>query len=328
MDLRQLCYFVAIADCGSLMRASKRLNIAQPALSVHINNLEVEVGNKLLDRSNRGVELTSEGRHLYQRAKTLLNLYQETISSIRDSKKRPHGGVSVGIPSSLSKGLSVSLYRRLRDELPDVSVYLTDAGSTVLREWLVDGRVDFAILFSLPEDATFDAVPLGMERFCLVGRPEEGVPQGAIPFSEIFDIPLVLSSSSTTERKILDDVAERHGRKFLLPIETESFPVTWEIIRSGEAKGLLPLSSVYREACRGEVSARLLVDPEIQGTLSLTHLASSEMTPAKRAVREIVAQVGREHMEAAGAGLPEGNVTPILRGGTGATAAGRRVIGL
>jgi LysR family nitrogen assimilation transcriptional regulator len=326
MDLRQLCYFVAISDSGSIMRASRKLNVAQPALSVHINNLEVEVGVKLMDRGNRGVELTEAGRNLYDRAKTLLNLYQETISSIKDCRTRPHGLVSVGIPSTLSDGFSTALYRRLRDELPDVTVHLTDASTTVLQEWLVDGRVDFAVLFSLPEVATFDSVPLGVEQFHLVGRPGSGGDATTVDFDEIFDVPLVIPGRTATVRKILDDAAQSRSRAFALPIETESFSVVREIVLSGEANGLLPLSSVYQEVRRGELSARRLVSPEVGGVLSLTHLSSSPMTPAKRAVRDIVTQVGRAHLEAMGAGLPLGNVTPILRTSAKKPVKDRRVV--
>jgi len=327
MDIRHLCYFVAIADCGSMMRASKRLNVAQPALTVHINNLEVELGVKLMERSNRGVELTDAGRNLYDRAKDLLNLYQGTISSIRDGRTRPSGTVSIGIPSTAARGLSSSLYRRVRDELPDVTLYLTDAGTNVLYEWLVDGRIDFAVLFSLPEDETLDTVPLGMDEFCLVGLPGEAEVPATIDLETIFDLPLVLSSQATTLRATLDDIAERHGKKLSAPVETESIAVALEIIRSGEANGILPLSSVHQEVSQGELIARRLVGPEIRGTLSLASLSSSLMNPAKRAVKDLVTQAGQEFLDVVSRSLPANNVTPMVRTGAGKASNLRRMIG-
>ena len=74
MEIRHLRYFVAMAETGSLMKASERLHVAQPALSVHLANLEAELGTTLVTRSNRGVELTPDGQFLYERAVALLKL--------------------------------------------------------------------------------------------------------------------------------------------------------------------------------------------------------------------------------------------------------------
>jgi LysR family transcriptional regulator, nitrogen assimilation regulatory protein len=72
MELRQLRYFVAIAAAGSLSKASERLRIAQPALSLQLANLEAYLGTKLFERYNRGVRLTQSGTMLLQHAVTIL----------------------------------------------------------------------------------------------------------------------------------------------------------------------------------------------------------------------------------------------------------------
>jgi LysR family transcriptional regulator, nitrogen assimilation regulatory protein len=313
MDIRHLRYFVGIADCGSLMKASERLHVAQPSLSVHINNLEVELGVKLMSRSNRGIELTVEGHELYGRAKVLLNYYQETVSSIRDRRTTPSGTVSVGIPSTTSFQMAVEIHRRMRDELPEVTLYITDASTAMLYEWLMDCRLDFAILFSLPENATLELIPIGTEEFCLVSQADNPMPVGEIEFDDIFDLPLVVSSQSTTWRKILDDIANQRGKSFSSSIETESASIVKAIAQSGEASGVLPLSCVRQEISEGTLQARRLVNPELRGMLVLASLPSAQMTPAKRAVRDLIMRVANDMMAGDSSGIDAVDVTPILR---------------
>tara|TARA_R110000787_G_scaffold73921_5_gene164503 strand:- start:7457 stop:8437 length:981 start_codon:yes stop_codon:yes gene_type:complete len=291
LDIRQLRYFVGIADCGSLMKASERLHVAQPALSVHLSTLETRLGVTLMRRSSRGVELTDEGRLLYDRAIQLLRYHSETIESIKAMRVRASGSVSLGIPSTRSPMIAADLYRRVRDELPDVSLYIADASTAMLYEWLVDGRIDFSILFSVPDDAHLDSTPLQLEEFCLVSRADGKRYRATVDFESVIDLPLVLSSPSSTWRKILDDVAERNGTKLVAAVETESAGVIKSIIASGEAYGLLPLSSVYAEREAGTFRVQRIVKPEIRGVLSLVSLRSADQTPAMRAVRELVMDV-------------------------------------
>jgi LysR family transcriptional regulator, nitrogen assimilation regulatory protein len=313
MDIRHLRYFVGVADSGSLMKASERLHIAQPSLSVHLNNLEIELGVKLMQRSNRGVELTAEGQVLYDRATSLLRQYRETVESVKNLRARPSGTVSLGLPSSCSFILGAELYRRVRSELPDVTLYIADASTAMLYEWLVDGRVDFSILFSLPDDANLDCIPLQVEEFCLISRPDRTDESETIDFDRIFDRPLVVSCQSTTWRKILDDVAARHGKQFATPIETESISALKAIALAGEASGLVPLSSVRAEVERGLLRAQRLINPDIRGMLALVSLRSTQLNPTRRAIRDLVTEVVRNSNAWSADGNTPNSVTPILR---------------
>ena len=83
MDFKQLRYFIAIADAGSLLRASERINIAQPALSVQLANLEAELGTQLVVRSNRGIELTDDGNILLLHARELIEKHSSVLAEMK-----------------------------------------------------------------------------------------------------------------------------------------------------------------------------------------------------------------------------------------------------
>ena len=88
MDIRQLSYFVRVAELGSFSRASTFLRVAQPALSRQIHNLEVELKERLLIRNGRGVEPTEAGERLLSNARGILRLIERTYEDIENARNR------------------------------------------------------------------------------------------------------------------------------------------------------------------------------------------------------------------------------------------------
>ena len=120
MDLKQLRYFVAIIQCGSITRASLQLYVAQPALSLHIRNMEADLGVPLLFRTSQGVQPTEAGVILLRNAQIILAQFEQAETEIKGSTAEPAGGVRLGLPSSISQILGVPLIlaareRQLRD---------------------------------------------------------------------------------------------------------------------------------------------------------------------------------------------------------------------
>ena len=323
MDIRHLRYFVGIAECGSLMKASERLNVAQPTLSVHVANLEVELGVKLMERTNRGVTLTLEGQALYERATLLLRQYQDMVGSLKDMRKRPTGLVSLGMPTSSGPIIAADLYRKVRARLPGVKLYIVEASTALIYELLQVGRLDFAILFNLSSDANVVSTPLKVEEFCLVSRWDQADEGETISFERMLERPMVVACEATTWRKALDDIAERTGGAFDAPVETESASVMKAIALSGEASAIMPASSVRAEVAEGALKAQRIVNPEMRGFLSLAHLPTLEMNPARQAVRDLVIEVVRATASEPGETAAMGNVTPILRTVPGKVLPGR-----
>lgn len=288
MDLRHLRYFVGMVEAGSLMKASERLHVAQPALSVHLSNLEVELGTKLVKRSNRGIELTDDGHILYDRAVMMLRHHQDTLNALKARKNTPKGRVSLGMPSTLPRLISAELYRMVRDELPEVQLYIADTSTAAIFEWLQEGNLDLAVLFNLPDNSGVDLTPLFVEEFCLVGKPAPMPVPAEISFEDITNYPLVMPCRSTAWRKILDDVADRQGKTLRSVVETESLSALKAMAMSGECYALLPRSAVLDEIACGQLQGRKIVNPEMKGVLSIASVSGRELGRAAIEVRNIV----------------------------------------
>lgn len=313
MDLRHLRYFVGMVEAGSLVKASERLHVAQPALSVHLSNLEVELGTQLVIRSNRGIVTTEDGALLYERAVVMLRYHQEALNALKARKTKPKGLVSLGVPSTLPGMIAPHIYRMLSEELPDVQLYMADASTAVIYEWLHEGKIDLAILFSLPENSGIELTPLYMEEFCLVGKAYEGDEAGEIDFANIFDFPLVMPCKSTVWRKVLDDAAAKHGKILRSPIETESLSALRAMALSGDCYALLPRSSVHADVVSGKLMARRIVNPDLRGMMSVANLNGRELPRAAREVRDIVVRACHLATESLRPLTAGSEATPIMR---------------
>lgn len=294
MDIKHLRYFVAMAEAGSLMKASERLHVAQPALSVHLSNLELELGVKLFERSHKGINLTDQGQLLYERATTLLRYHSEAILGLKRNKAKPAGTVSIGMPSTMPALFAPPLYKAMRDALPDVSLYILDASSPAVYEWLQNGKIDFAILFNIPEDIGLSLSPLFIEDYWLFGQFDDEDDDVDISFSNVFDFPLALPCRSTAWRKILEEHADNLGKSLSVTFESESYMGLRSLAMSGECYTILPRSSIIQDHLNGFVQARRIIEPEIRGILSLANLQSKDLTDAQKATRKVLTATIRQ----------------------------------
>ncbi len=95
MDLKQLKYFISIADFGSMTRASESLNIAQPALTQQVAKLEADLRTRVFDRGTSGVKLTPAGAVLYRYAKSIIRQVDDARLAVSDEDKYPTGRVTI-----------------------------------------------------------------------------------------------------------------------------------------------------------------------------------------------------------------------------------------
>jgi DNA-binding transcriptional LysR family regulator len=149
MDVRQLRYFVAVAEELHFGRAATRLRIAQPALSQQIRTLERELALQLLERTNRGVVLTDAGARLVAEARSVLERFDEAVEVMRRVRAGSVGSVRVGVfPGPLRTVLPPVLVE-LRRQRPDVEVETRFVPAHEQPIALLDARLDLALMPSL-----------------------------------------------------------------------------------------------------------------------------------------------------------------------------------
>lgn len=146
MNLKQLEYFVAIAEEHQITAAAKRLHISQPPLSYELAQLEKELGTTLVRRGPRTATLTDAGKLLYERAVRILALARATERDVASVGSGSSGTLSLGVVSSCSGSVPGTRLGELRQSFPDVSLELHEGGTPEVLEMLEGGMVDVAVV--------------------------------------------------------------------------------------------------------------------------------------------------------------------------------------
>ncbi|MGW5863261.1 LysR family transcriptional regulator [Streptomyces sp. NPDC055239] len=164
MELRQVRYFLALAEECHFGRAAARLHIAQPALSQQIKQLERELGTPLFHRSTRHVELTEAGRHLTGYARTLLTEAERARVHMTELATGHAGRVSVGFIGTATYDVLPRVARTVRSRLPHITLDLHGELLTPqLADGLLDGTYDLAVFRSRTATQDLDITPLRTE---------------------------------------------------------------------------------------------------------------------------------------------------------------------
>ncbi|MEC3854355.1 LysR family transcriptional regulator [Paenarthrobacter ureafaciens] len=147
MEIRQLNYFIAVAEERHFGRAAKRLHMAQPPLSQQIRQLEEQLGVRLLNRTTRRVELTAAGQALLDRGRQIVNAVGTLRADVYQVGQGASGVLRVGFSGSATYGVMPSIVRRAKQVLPGLSLNLHGEMLTPAMEaGLRDGTLDAALL--------------------------------------------------------------------------------------------------------------------------------------------------------------------------------------
>ncbi len=180
MELRQLRYFVAVAETRNFTRASELLHIAQPPLSRQIQLLEAELGAQLLLRNSRPVRLTEAGRHFYEQALQVLARIDSMKAATRMLGQQQKRRLAIGfVPSALYGGLT-ELIRQLRQRHADIDIQLVELTTSLQQvAALLAGRIDIGVGRIRSADESVTRIVLGEERLVLAAPAGQPFPAGA-----------------------------------------------------------------------------------------------------------------------------------------------------
>jgi DNA-binding transcriptional LysR family regulator len=177
MTLRQLEYFLAILDEGSITRAAVRLHIAQPSLSQQLRELERSVGGALVERLPRSIRLTALGEQFEPSARAVVLAAQEALNVARSALNAQTGELEIATVRSIAAGILPASINRWRGKYPDATVRLHEFGHrSTLEEQVRDGLADLAI-GPHPQRWQGPVVSLGWEEFVIVLAPDDPAAQ-------------------------------------------------------------------------------------------------------------------------------------------------------
>ena len=145
MDIKQLKYFMAIADVQSFSEASKRLYVSQPTLSKSMKNLEEKLGVELFCLVGKKVQVTDYGKRLYQKAQLLIEQYDALYNEIRDLTTLQTGVIRIGIPPIIGTCVFPGLIDGFLQKYPGVELAIDQHGAKNIQERVYRGKLDLGL---------------------------------------------------------------------------------------------------------------------------------------------------------------------------------------
>lgn len=297
MELRQLRYFVGASEAGSLLKASSRLHVAQPALGQQIAALESEIGAQLFTRSSRGVALTEAGKVFLDHAKVVLSDLERARDAVRGIGAAPRGEVALGLPTTVGLTATVAILKACRTYLPDVRLKVVEAYSGFLREWLLSGRLDVAVLFGDNAEPGLAKQTLLDEWLVFVAAPSAPKLPKKLPLKSLSQWPMILPGKEHGLRKIIDDACAPSSVELNVVAEVEALGSVKLAAQAGIGATILPMGSVAEEVAKGLLqSARLDSSAMARRVVCATNIARPA-TQANAAVHALVQDVVREMVQ-------------------------------
>lgn len=212
MELRQLRYFLAVAEKESISKAAESLFVTQPNLSRQMQALEAEIGQPLFLRGSRKIVLTEAGRLLKRRAEEIVELYRKTESELF-SPQAVGGDIYIGGGESHAMGLIAKAARAVQTEHPDVRFHLFSGDVTAVSERLDKGLIDFGVFIEPADLSRYDYFRLPLsDRWGVLMRSDSPLARKqSISPEDLWDKPLIRSRHSLGKSIVSDWFKKRES---------------------------------------------------------------------------------------------------------------------
>ncbi|MDX3656653.1 LysR substrate-binding domain-containing protein [Streptomyces sp. ID05-26A] len=278
MELRQLEYFVAVAESGSFTRAAERVHVAQPGVSSQIRRLERELGHDLLDRSGRTVTLTDVGAAVLPLARAALGSVESARRTVEEMAGLVRGAVRVGMVVSCGITDLPELLSAFHTSFPAVEITLSEANSDELISSLVDGSLDFALV------GYAGAEPDGLSVRVLADEPLVAAVSNTDPWcgresvrlDELLERGLISLPPGTGLRGALDAACGSRKPRIAFEASAPSMVITLA------ERGLGP--AILAASMAGGLHAVRITDPSPHSRLAFAWRAEGPRSPAARAL--------------------------------------------
>lgn len=244
--------------------------------------LEQELGQRLLVRTGRGVELTAAGEVFIVHAREMLDTARRGRDAMHDLGQEPAGRVTVGMPPRVAMGLSVPLVRSFRERFPRAVITVLEGLSLALRESLVAGKLDLALLFDPLPSPQLSYEPLMREQLLLVAPPHSRLP-ARVSLASLASYSLVLPSAPNAIRGLLDDILGPRGVTLNVLAEVGAVQTVLALVAEGAGCTVLPESALAARPGGELLPHAPLGPPAIRNTLVL---ATPLARPGTRLTRE------------------------------------------
>lgn len=280
MNLRQIETFLAVADAGSFRRAAELLNRSQSVVSVHVQQLEEELGVPLLERTTRRVSLTPEGRTLLLRCKGVLADLKEVAQQLQEESSMRRGRVSIGAAPSISTHRLPPIIAAYQKLYPGVTMKLHEAFAQGMYDDVQERVTDFAIGPRVDGLKDFEIQPIIRDPIvAVIPNAVANSSEPTVTLSRIAQQPQLSMPRGTAIRSMVEKAFRDAGLEFVPTFEVIHQQTLFSLVEAGLGITLLPLMSVPPDRS-GKYHVAVLEEPSITRDICLVTLKGKTLSPA------------------------------------------------
>jgi LysR family nitrogen assimilation transcriptional regulator len=301
MDLKQIEYFVRVAEMGSFTKAAIALNVAQPALSRQIRLLEVELRQNLLRRNGRGASPTEAGLLLLEHGRGILHQVERAQEEMGRARSSLNGRVALGLPPSVARVLTVPLTRAFREKMPEAQLSISEGLTNAMQESLLNGRLDIALLYNMKATSGLEISHLVQEELWLVQRRPPGLqedpPPPPIDLKDVSKIPLVIPSRPNAIRMHVESEMAALGKRPHIALEIDGVTAILELVADGAGCAILSRNAVMRSINPSAFSTRPITHPQLSIELSCVTSSQRPSTLTQQATLSLIRETAMRLLE-------------------------------
>ena len=281
-------HLLALAEVvaqGSFTRAAKRLNLAQPTISLQIRELETRLGVRLVDRMGKRAFATAAGRELIEHAERLAREGERLLAAMRRHRDGWLGQVRIGSSTTALIYHLPPVLARLRKEHPNIELVVTTGTTTGVVERMLRNEIDLGVV-SLPiNERVLDLVPLMTEPMVAIFSDRtEGLPSKVTP-QYLLQHTLILEYSRAHVRALIMGWLAGDGGEVRPAMELDNLEAVRRMVAAGLGASIVPAAVVSEPHAGNDIVARPL-EPALTRTLVLAQRRDKPSDPALAHVRQ------------------------------------------
>jgi DNA-binding transcriptional LysR family regulator len=296
ITFRQLRVFVEVSRQSSVLRASEVLHLTPPAVSQQIKEIESQVGQRLFDRANRRLTLSTAGEYFLVYARRLLSTLKEAEDAMARLSRLETGRLTIGMVSS-AKYYLPRLLAQFHAEHPAVDVRLKLGNREALVAMMQSNEADLCVMGRPPVDFASRAEPFAMHPHVLVTSPTHRFANAEIvPAAALANEPFIVREPSSGTRNALQEYLDEYRLQPSFVMEMPSNEAIKQAVMAGMGVSLLSLHTIGLEWRSGLIAAPAVEGLPLMRRWNVVNTAAKQLSPAAEAFRYFILERGEAHL--------------------------------
>lgn len=264
IDLNLFKVFSKVAETGNITKAAEKLYVSQPAITKSIKQLEEALGGTLFIRTKKGVELTEEGRVLYQHVKSILEEFTNAQNKFNSLINLEEGKIRIGASSTVTKHFLMPYIEKFHSMYPNIEISIVNELTINLVKDLKNGYLDLLIT-NMPINTSSDLkveVCAKLHDSFASSKKYIDLEGKKIKLSDITNYKIITQKEPSNTREFLNNFMKENNIEFKPDIEIVSYALVVEFIKSGFGIGYITKEFVKEELKNGELY-EIIIDKKI-----------------------------------------------------------------